>query len=74
MEKLYLTYGKTLSIYRHRNNCGGIVYGKIVGCTRKNICIVLINASATEKIGAGQVAVSGAVYVRRLRYGTSSYS
>lgn len=60
MEKLYLTYGKTLGIYRHRNNCGEIVYGKIVGCPRKNICIVVVNESATEKIGVGQVAVSGA--------------
>lgn len=28
--KLYLTYGKTLGIYRHRNNCGENVCGKIV--------------------------------------------
>lgn len=60
MEKLYLTYGKTFGIYRHRNNCGGIVYGNIVGCKRKNICIVVVNGHATEKIGVGQVAVSGA--------------
>jgi hypothetical protein len=50
MEKLYLTRGKTLSIYRHRNNCGENVCGKIVGCQRKNICIVLINIHATEKL------------------------
>lgn len=50
MEKMYLTHGKTLSIYHHRNNCGGIVYGKIVGCPRKNICIVVVNESATEKL------------------------
>jgi hypothetical protein len=49
MEKLFLTHGKILSIYSHRNNCGGIVYGKIVGCLRKNICIVVVNESATEK-------------------------
>ena len=60
MEKLCFTHGKTLSIYRHRNNCGGIVYGKIVGCLRKNTCILLINTHATEKIGVGQVAVKGA--------------
>lgn len=36
MEKLFLTYGKALSIYSHRNNCGENVCGKIVGCQRKN--------------------------------------
>ena len=34
--------------------------GKIVDCQRKNMCIVVVNESATEKIGVGQVAVSGA--------------
>ena len=47
--KIILDIRKTFGIYRHRNNCGGIVYGKIVGCLRKNICIVVVNASATEK-------------------------
>lgn len=60
MEKLYLTHGKTLSIYHHRNNCGENVHGKIVDCQRKNICIVLIN-TRNGKIGVGQVAVKGAV-------------
>lgn len=50
IEKLYLTHRKTFSIYRHRNNCVGIVYGNIVGCLRKNICIVVVNESATEKL------------------------
>nr|DAF70920.1 MAG TPA: hypothetical protein [Caudoviricetes sp.] len=30
MEKLYLTHGKTLSIYHHRNNCGENVTEKIL--------------------------------------------
>lgn len=55
-----MTHGKILSIYRHRNNCVGIVYRKIVDCPRKNICIVVVNGHATEKIGVGQVAVNGA--------------
>ena len=33
--------------------------GKIVGCQRKNTCIVLIN-TRNGKIGVGQVAVNGA--------------
>lgn len=37
------------------------MYGNIVGYPRKNICIVVVNGHATEKIGVGQVAVSGAV-------------
>lgn len=41
---------KTLSIYHHRNNCEGNVCGKIVGCQRKNICIVVVNEHATEKL------------------------
>lgn len=36
------------------------MYEKIVCFQRKNICIVVVNESATEKIGVGQVAVSGA--------------
>ena len=40
--------------------------GKIVGCQRKNICIVLIN-TRNGKIGVGQVAVTGAVTHHRLR-------
>lgn len=60
MEKLFLTHGKILSIYSHRNNCGENVCGKIIGCQRKNTCIVLIN-TRNGKIGVGQVAVAGAV-------------
>ena len=47
--KIILDIRKTFGIYRHRNNCGGIVYGNIVCFQRKNICIVVVNASATEK-------------------------
>lgn len=60
MEKLYLTHVKTFGIYRHRNNYGENVCVKIVDCQRKNICIVVVNIYATEKIGVGQVAVAGA--------------
>ena len=50
MEKLFLTYGKTLSIYSHRNNCGENVCGKIVACPTENMRIVLVNTHATEKL------------------------
>nr|DAZ82145.1 MAG TPA: hypothetical protein [Caudoviricetes sp.] len=50
MEKLFLTYGKTLSIYSHRNNCGENVCGKIVGCHTENMRIVVVNERATESL------------------------
>lgn len=49
MEKLFLTYGKTFSIYRHRNNCGENVCGKIVACPRKNARIVVVNEHTQRK-------------------------
>nr|DAP96033.1 MAG TPA: hypothetical protein [Caudoviricetes sp.] len=73
MEKLYLTHGKTLSIYHHRNNCGENVYGKIVCFQRKNICIVVVNGHATENWSWSSCG-KWRGNVHRRRYGTTSYS